>query len=270
MNINDNYRKLIANGNTDLLIEELLNNKSKHSDEIVLIISRWNELKKQNIKGIISQADFELERNKINNSLLIALKNDDNSSSNSLRTKDRVFNYLYDNKEISLFFIICIAIFISTFIISKENLNPNSPWYLFYEFIAKINLNDLIWLFFVIGFIVLLVQMINKINNNLNALSILLLSFTGSLVIYFLIFGLDIYGIVILLFTISLFFVGKTFISNLKLFNAISVAIVISAVFVLYWINEIKYLSLIGIGYLNGIIVSTIYQIVKSMKNKNN
>lgn len=62
------WRELIANSDTEIAINEI--NKSGTTNEIIIIKNRWQELKAERIKGTISQTDYELERNKINSSIL--------------------------------------------------------------------------------------------------------------------------------------------------------------------------------------------------------
>lgn len=67
-------RKLVSIANTDKAISILTEVcKKDYRDETIMISNRWEDLNNQFIVNTIAQSEFELERNKINKSILILL-----------------------------------------------------------------------------------------------------------------------------------------------------------------------------------------------------
>ncbi len=68
----DKLRKLIAKGNTSEALEFLMNDEygQSHQKEILILNSRFNSIKSQNIKGVLKNEDYNLEINKINNDII--------------------------------------------------------------------------------------------------------------------------------------------------------------------------------------------------------
>ena len=66
-------KSMIASAKTDEALQTLMNSVSKSQNELLLISSKWVELKKHWISGILAPADFERERLSINRSLLLFL-----------------------------------------------------------------------------------------------------------------------------------------------------------------------------------------------------
>jgi len=79
-------RNGIALFNIDFVFQELLTKHAKQSqplnDETILLSSRWNDLKSQTNKGIISQENYTLEKNKIIHSLINIINILDNTIKN--------------------------------------------------------------------------------------------------------------------------------------------------------------------------------------------
>jgi len=64
-----NCKIYLANGEVEIALQSLLNMKICEN-EIIMIFNRWNTLKEQLIKGIVSIENYNLEKNKIVNSTL--------------------------------------------------------------------------------------------------------------------------------------------------------------------------------------------------------
>lgn len=83
MNIST-IKHLIADGKTELAIEEFQVSPvdNKYENSIIMLKTRYDNLKVKNIKGIISNSDFTLELNSINNDILELLTSIDAAKSN--------------------------------------------------------------------------------------------------------------------------------------------------------------------------------------------
>lgn len=67
-------KSLIAQGETKEVLSKLMNTKHNFHDELIMLNNRWLNLKKEKILGTTKEEMFELERNKINHSILEVLK----------------------------------------------------------------------------------------------------------------------------------------------------------------------------------------------------
>ena len=92
------WKELISNSETGTVINEI--NKLYSTKETIILKNRWKELNGQQIKGIISQANYELERNKINDSILNLINRIENEDFDTLTTK---------SNNLKIFFLVGIA-----------------------------------------------------------------------------------------------------------------------------------------------------------------
>ncbi|HFA50376.1 MAG TPA: hypothetical protein ENJ95_15290 [Bacteroidetes bacterium] len=94
----DTCKILIASAKTDEALKTLLNSFAQSQHEILLLSSKWADLKKQKISGVISEKDFQQERMTINKHILTILDDIENDSNISL-----LKNKLEEKKEVRTF-----------------------------------------------------------------------------------------------------------------------------------------------------------------------
>lgn len=70
----DNCKNLIAKAKTDEALHHLRNAVNQSQNEILLLCSKWEYLKSRQIKGVISNEEFDRERQNINDKMLDLLK----------------------------------------------------------------------------------------------------------------------------------------------------------------------------------------------------
>lgn len=63
-------KQKIANAETDKIFQLFWSKKTEYYNDLILLSNQWNELNLQSIRNVISNSEYLLERNRINNSLI--------------------------------------------------------------------------------------------------------------------------------------------------------------------------------------------------------